>query len=226
MKRTTLFAVFLCVACPLLSAQKPPDPEVSARPLGPAVVWDPPPQVLSAIREKCGKGDPDGINGCFLLEMQSANASPQAVAFAKSFAGNGLAYVRAFRKVGLVDIAYIEYAFRANELDGVLLVNGDPSIIDVDSENFASQENFSKNPTYAALAKKYPHISIWPGGRYRTSEPLVNHLQSGGQSFAVDYILRDGCHACAQIGTVSLTFAFDEHGKFSSVQAGTTAPSP
>jgi hypothetical protein len=122
MKRITFFAVFLCVGCPLLLVQKPADPEVSVRPLGPAVVWDPPPQVLSAIREKCGKGDLDGINGCFVLGMQSANASPQAVAFAKSFAGNGLAYVRAFRNVGLVDIAYIEYAFRANELDGILLV--------------------------------------------------------------------------------------------------------
>lgn len=227
LKRIILFAAFLCVGYPLLLAQKPADSaQVSAQLLGPAVVWNPSAQILSAIREKCGNGDPDGINGCFLLEMQSANASPQAVAFAKSFAGNGLAYVRAFRKVGLVDIAYIEYAFRANELEGILLVNGDPSIIDVDSEKFASRENFSKNPTYAALAKKYPQISTWPGDRYHTSEPLVEHLESGRESFVVGYILRDGCHACAQIGTASLTFAFDEHGKFSGVQAGPTVPSP
>lgn len=227
MKRVILVAALLCVGPPLLLAQKPADsPQVSAQLVEPGAVWNPSPQILSAIREKCSKGDPDGINGCFLSEMRSAGASAQAVEFAKSLSGNGLAYVRAFRKVGLVDIAYIEYAFRANELDGVLLVNGEPSIIDVDSEKFASEENFSKNPTYAALAKKYPHISIWPGGRCHTSEPLVNHLQSGGQSFAVDYILRDGCHACAQIGTVSLTFAFDEHGKFSGVQAGPTVPSP
>jgi hypothetical protein len=226
MKRITLFAVFLCVGCPLLLVQKPADPEVSVRPLGPAVVWDPPSQVLSAIREKCGRGDPNGINGCFLLGMQSANASPQAVAFAKSFAGNGLAYVRAFRKIGFIGIAYIEYAFRANELDGILLVDGDPSIIDVDSEKFASQENFLRNPTFAALAKKYPYISIWPGDRYHTSEPLVKHLESGEESFVVGYTLRDGCHACAQIGTASMTFEFDEHGKFSGVQAEPIVPSP
>ncbi|MGB8524342.1 MAG: hypothetical protein WCD43_15360 [Candidatus Acidiferrales bacterium] len=62
--------------------------------------------------------------------------------------------------------------------------------------------------------------------RYDTSERLVKHLESGGESFAVGYTLRDGCHACAQIGTVTLTFAFDEHGKFSGVQAGTIVPSP
>jgi hypothetical protein len=227
MKRTMLFAAFLCVGLPLLLAQKPAHSvQVSARPLGPAAVWSPSPQVLSAIREKCDRGDPDGINGCFLLGMQSANASPQAVAFAKSFAGNGLAYVRAFRKVGFIDIAYIEYAFRANELDGILLVNGDPSIIDVDSGKFASQENFLRNPTFAALAKKYPYISIWPGDRYHTSEPLVKHLESGEESFVVGYTLRDGCHACAQIGTASMTFEFDEHGKFSGVQAEPIVPSP
>jgi hypothetical protein len=226
--RVIFFTALLCVGLPLRLAQKPADsPQVSVRPVGPAVVWDPPPQVLSAIREKCDRGDPDGINGCFLLGMRSAGASPQAIAFAESFVGDGLAYVRAFRKVGLVDIAYIEHAFRANELEGVLLVNGEPSIIDVDSEKFASQENFSKNPTYAALANKYPHISVWPGDRYHTSEPLVKYIESGGgESFVVGYILRDGCHACAQIGTVSLTFAFDEHGKFSGLQAGPTVPSP
>jgi hypothetical protein len=188
-------------------------------------VWNPSPQILSAIREKCGRGDPGGIDGCFLSEMQAAGASAQAVAFAKSLTGQGLAYVRAFRKVGVVDIAYIEYPFRANELDGVLLVNGEPAVIDVDSERFVAQENFSKNPTYSALAKTYPHISVWPGDRFHTDKPSTEH-ESGRQLFVVDYILRDGCHACAQIGKVSLTFAFDGEGKFSGVQTAATVPSP
>ncbi len=227
MKTTVLLSVFLCLGCLLLLAQKPADSaQVSAQPVGLAVVWNPSPQILSAIREKCGRGDPGGIDGCFLSEMQAAGASAQAVAFAKSLTRQGLAYVRAFRKVGVVDIAYIEYPFRANELDGVLLVNGEPAIIDVDGERFVAQENFSKNSTYSALAKTYPHISIWPGDRYHTGDPTAEHLKSGGQLFVVDYILRDGCHACAQIGTVSLTFAFDGQGRFSGVQTGAAAPSP
>jgi hypothetical protein len=227
MKRWIHFAVLLCVACSSLSSQKPADSaQVSVLPVEAVAVWSPSPQILSAIREKCGKGDPSGLNICFLSEMQSAGASPQAITFTKLFAGNGMAYVRAFRKAGVVDIAYIEYAFRANELNGVLLVNGDPSIIDVDSGEFASQENFSKNPAYTALARKYPHISVWPGDRYHTTKPTVSHLESGGQSFVVDYVLRDGCHACAQIGTASLSFTFDQHGRFNGVQAGPIVPSP
>jgi hypothetical protein len=207
-------------------AQKPADSaQVSGRPVNSAVVWNPSPQILSAIREKCGRGNPGGITGCFLSEMQSAGASPEALAFSKSFAENGVAFARAFRKVGPVDVAYIEYAFRANEFDGVLLVNGQPPIIDVDNEKFVSPENFSKDSAYAALAKKYPHISIWPGDRYHSNKPVVKHLESG-KAFVVDYLLRDGCHACAQVGTASLRFDFDKQGKFIGVQARPTVPSP
>jgi hypothetical protein len=135
-------------------------------------------------------------NGIF-VPRASISAAAQACG---ADADNGLFYARAFRKVGTVDIAYIQYRFGANELDGVLFVNGDPAIIDVDSEKFASQSNFSKDPTYAALAKKHPPISIW-------------------QLFVVEYILRDGCHACAQIGAASLNFTFDQQGRFTGVAA-------
>ena len=58
--------------------------------------------------------------------MKSAGASPEALEFTESLAASlGVVYLRAFRRVERVDIAYIEYGgFRANELEGVLLVNG------------------------------------------------------------------------------------------------------
>ena len=100
----------------------------------------------------------------------------------------------------------------------MLFVNGYPAIIDVDSEKFASPSNFSKDPTYAALVKKHPQISIWPSDRYRSNKPLVKDLGSGQQLFVVEYILRDGCHACAQIGAASLNFTFDQQGRFTGIQ--------
>ena len=168
MKRKPFITVFLCLVFLFLLPHKPAA-QISASSVTPEVACDPSPERSSAIREKCGKGDPGNLSGCFLTEMRAAGASQQAVAFAKANADNGLFYARAFRKVGTVDLAYIQYPFGANELDGVLFVNGDPAIIDVDSEKFASQSNFSKDPTYAALAKKHPQISIWPGDRYHAN---------------------------------------------------------
>jgi hypothetical protein len=220
MRRTIFITVFLCAVLLSPLPHKPAaSAQISAPSVTPKVVWNPSPEILAAIREKCGKGDPGNLNECFLAEMRAAGASQQALAFAKANVDNGLLYARAFRKSGPVDIAYIQYPFRANELDGVLFVNRDPTIINVDDEEFASQSNFSKDPTYAALAKKHPQISIWPGDRFHTKKPLVKDLGSGQQLFVVEYILRDGCHACAQIGTASLNFTFDKQGRFTGVQS-------
>ena len=222
MKPISRLLIFLCVACgAFFPGQSPVESaQVPIQRLGADAVWNPSPQVLSAIHQKCAKGDPADLNECFLAEMRVAGASSQAVGFAKSNSGKGLIFVRAFRKVSVVDIAYIEYPFRANEVDGVLLVNGDPATIDVDGQKFVARENFSKDPIYAALAKKYPNISIWPADRFHINKPLVKHSESGQLLFAVDYILRDGCHACAQIGTTSLIFTFDKDGRFNGIRAG------
>ena len=145
--------------------------------------------------------------------MKSTGASEEAMAFVKEFAANGLAYVRAFRDTGRVDIAYIEYLFRANDLDGVLLVNGTPPIIDVDDYKFLSQEDLRKNDDYDALLQKYPNVNVFPGDRYHTDWPKAI-LSSSGQKFEVSYLLLDGCHACAGIGTAILAFDFDSSGRF------------
>jgi hypothetical protein len=227
MKHAIPLNLLLCLVSPLSLAPKTAkQAPVSVPSVTQEIVWNPSRQILAAIREKCGKGDPDHVDECFLSEMRSTGASPQSVEFAKSRSTEGLAFIRAFRKVGPVDVAFIEYPFRANELDGVLLVNGEPPIIDVDSPKFLSPDNFSADSTYATSAKKYPDISIWPGDRYHANKPVAKRLESGGQSFVVEYILRDGCHACAQVGTVKLRFVFDKHGKFSGVESGPTFPRP
>jgi hypothetical protein len=227
MKRTILLVALFCLASGLLFTQAlASHPQVAGLPIDSLAVWNPSPHALSAIRGKCSGGPPAVINRCFISKMEKARASLQAIAFAKSFAATGLAYLRGFRKVGPVDIAYIEYAFRANELEGVLLVNGEPSIIDVDDQRFLAPESFSKNADYVALAKKYPQISVWPGDRFHMDKPSVQRLASGAPQFSVDYILRDGCHACAPIGTATLIFSFDLRGAFAGVQVQSVLARP
>src|ERR1700722_4082767 len=193
-------------------------------PLTESAVWNPSADVLAGIGTKCGGGDPTPIENCFLDEMKSAGASPEAVAFAKSLASSGVIYLRAFRKVARVDVAYIQYAFRANELEGVLLVNGDPSPIDVDDESQYPTAELQKYPPYAAIANKYPNVSIWPADRTNPQLPKLDATGWGSQSFQVNYILRDGCHACAQIGTATFAFPFDDHGKFQGARVSSVVP--
>ena len=218
MIRSAFLLVILCTATSLCVAQNAAKPSPTQHPTGPvtaAAVWNPAPDALAAIRQKCGEADPTHIERCFLNEMKADGASPEALAFSESVATSlGVVYLRAFRHVGRVDVAYIEYAFRANELEGVLLVNGNPSPIDVDDESFTPDAEMRKNAAYAALAEQYPKISVWPGDRFDSKLPEVTSTGWGFQTFLVQYKLRDGCHACAEVGTATLGFKFDTQGNF------------
>src|SRR5271154_3405503 len=218
MIRSGILLVMLCAATSLCVAQeavKPSPAHHVAGPVSAAAVWNPAPDALAAIRQKCGEADSTHIERCFLDEMKAAGASPEALAFAESLASSlGVVYLRAFRHVERVDIAYIEYAFRANELEGVLLLNGTPSPIDVDDDRFTPDAEMKKNAAYAALAEQYPRISVWPGDRFDGKLPSVTSTGWGVQTFLVQYTLRDGCHACAVVGTATLGFNFDTQGNF------------
>jgi len=218
MIRSEIRLVMLCAATSLCVAQEAAKPAPARHPassVSAAAVWNSSPDALAAIRQKCGEADPTHIERCFLNEMKAAGASPEALAFAEGQATSlGVVYLRAFRHVERVDVAYIEYAFRANELEGVLLVNGNPSPIDVDDESFTPDAEMRKNAAYAALAEQYPRISVWPADRFDSKLPTVTSTGWGFQTFLVQYKLRDGCHACAEVGTATLAFKFDTQGNF------------
>src|SRR5271163_1560097 len=153
MKRTLLIAALFCCITAAGFAAHAQSPSTSASPtpafrVDAKAVWNPSPSVLSDIRKVCSAGDPSQQKACFVDSMRSAGASAEAVEFVKEFASNGLAYVRAFRDTGRISIVYIEYLFRANEMDGVLLVNGTPPMIDVDDYKYLSQEDLRKNGDY------------------------------------------------------------------------------
>jgi len=225
MTRIGFVLTILFAASSWAVAQEPakPTPHPVTR-VSAAAVWNPPVDMLAAVRQKCGEADPTHMERCFLNEMKSAGASPEALAFAESLAASlGVVYLRAFRRLEKVDVAYIEYAFRANELEGVLLVNGNPSPIDVDDDRFTIDAEMRKNAAYAALAEQYPHISLWPGDRFDSKLPTMTSTGWGTQSFLVQYTLRDGCHACAVLGTATLAFNFDTQGNFQGARVSSVA---
>ena len=216
MVRTALSRVVLrvvCLVCLGLSSPSPSAPAAGGSDrVGPQAVWKPSPEVIAKLRAQCS-ADPAKIGECFLQFMQSAGASSEAVAFAKSLAEKGYGYLRAFRRTGRVDIAYVEYVFRANEMEGVFPVNGDPPMIDVDDGQYLSPQVQQKNTDYAALLRQYPLATVWPADRGGTNAPTVVS-STHGQQFDVEYRLRNGCHSCAQIGTELVAFPFDDSGRF------------
>jgi hypothetical protein len=196
----------------------PPPPAA----LGEDAVWTPPENFLARFHAACDALGGTRLSECFVAQMQKAGAPPAAVAFSRRVGGQG--YLRAFREAGRVDLALAEYPFRANENAVCLLVNGTPPAIDVDDLSGLDRQALEANPEYAALARSYPRITIFPGSRGAARGPAALRLSSGGQRFVVSYSLRDGCHACKIVGEAQLRFDFDVEGRFRGVEIQRVRP--
>ncbi|MCK8600813.1 protease inhibitor I42 family protein [Desulfoferrobacter suflitae] len=180
--------------------------------VGPASVWQPGAEAMDSIRGECADFTGQVFEECFIAAMATYGASVEAAAFARG-SGN-LAYVRNFQESGRVDIAYVEYPFRANENQGILLVNGFPQLIDVDNFNVLPRGELQKDPLYVHLVREFPNISVWPGDRSSDQDISAEALAGGGQRFILNYRLLDGCHACELLGQAKFAFRFDGLGNF------------
>lgn len=113
----------------------------SAEPAGPvtaAALWEPGMSVLQGIKQECSLIGGAAFRDCFVQGMEKAGASLPALAFTRRL-GDGV-FLRKFRRVGPIGIAYVYYPFRANENQSALLVNGTPALIDVDDQQLLATD--------------------------------------------------------------------------------------
>jgi len=133
----------------------------------------------------------------------------------------------AFKSIGPVDVAQVLYPLRANDNYGLLLVNGDPNIIDVDDLKKLDRAAMDQNAMFQSVKQKYPQADIWPGDRSGSAPwPRVDKLPDGGERFVVNYPLINGCHACQHVGLARFGWDFDAKGKFLRTVYIPTQPPP
>lgn len=180
--------------------------------IGPDAVWHPPASFRERVMEKCSSATVQDISGCFISVMKDSKASPEAVAFAGK-SGN-MAHLRGFRSAGTVDIAFVEYPFRANENYACALVNGDPAVIDVDDYAIVQKVDLKNDKTFTEIASTFPKAELWPGDRFGADCIVPEAAPGGMQRFLVTYRLLNGCHACEVLGLAKVSFDFDNKGKF------------
>ena len=216
-KHLALIVILLCAAA--ARAQNQTDQKFDA-----SALFQPGMSTMQMARETCTKVPGPQFGECFVQQMQAAGASPQAVAFMHAIHNDG--FLRDFKSTGRVDIAFVLYPFAANENQHCVLVNGTPNLIDVDDYELLPKDDLPKNPQYAALLKKYPNIAVFPGNRSGTKFISAKKLPDGGQRFLVPYVLVDGCHACARVGSLQLAFDFDSAGKFLGAKVTSVKPLP
>jgi hypothetical protein len=192
-------------------------PQRSLQTIGPEAIFKPSSRavemdVIQKI-QACGTvsaraGDPEHT-ACVVSIMQQAGASPAAMAFAEMLDGEG--YLDSFRKMGKVDLAGVIYPARANTNGEYLLVNGTPRVVHVDDPDNLKHIDLRKDPLYASLVRKFPNLTLWGNGDFKT----MQHREGGGQRFVFSLVLLNGCHACEVGGYADIAFDFDQAGSFS-----------
>ena len=214
-------------AAPQNGSSQSSESKPSSGQIGPSAVWKMPADFLTKAHDVCDKAaNPASFTECFINQMSAAGAPADAVSFTRMLyqQNDGLVGIMTdFKKYGPVDAAQVLYPLRANDNYALLLVNGDPKILDVDDLQKLDRSAMEQNATFQTVKRNYPQMELWPGDRSANPWPKVQPLPGGGTQFLVTYPLINGCHACEHVGFARFGWNFEANGKF----LGTTfIPSP
>ena|SRR5580704_4115429 len=184
--------------------------------IGASAVWQIPPRFLSAAHAACDKSS-RGNGECLIGQMAKAGAPTTAVSFTRELykqSRGEFGVMTGFQSQRPADFAWITYPLRANTNYGLLLVNGDPPIVNVEDLGLLDRKTMEQSVQFQDVKNQFPKVDLWPGDRDGKIWPNSQAGPGGGTQFVVGYPLLNGCHACEHAGSAIFTWNFDAHGKF------------
>jgi hypothetical protein len=205
------------VAVVLLAGSWTPQSQDSSVKVGASAVWQVPQQFISAAHSACDKSSGSHEGECFIDEMAKAGAPATAVSFSRKLykqSHGEFGILTGFHDEGPVAFAWINYPLRANTNYGLLLVNGQPPIVNVEDLKLLDRKTMEQSPQFQDLKSQFPKVDLWPGDRDGKIWPNSQTGPNGGVQFTVGYPLLNGCHACARAGFAIFNWNFDAQGKF------------
>jgi hypothetical protein len=225
---TTLYVVGCIIGSVTGALAVPPAAAGLPGKIGASSVWPLPDQFVANAHAACDKSAPSGFAECFIGQMSKSGAPADAVTFTRELykQSNGdVGIMTGFQPVGPVDFAWITYPLRANTNYGLLLVNGDPRIVNVENLKLLDRKTMEQSPQFGDTKNQFPKVDIWPGDRDGKTWPNSQTGPNGGIQFTVGYPLINGCHACEHAGTAIFTWNFTAQGKFTgTTYVGMTPP--
>jgi hypothetical protein len=186
--------------------------------IGEEAVWNASGDDLNEILKTCSGSGSSTYNDCF-IEQMGGYASSDAVAFSQLLAAQRpprAGYLAGMREAGLVDLGYVVYPGNPRPVQGWVLMNGIPALVNVDDLAILPRREIEKDPQFAILKKAHPQLGIAVANDQRSpdSSPQVEPLRDGGQRFIVLYSLQETCDNCVPLAKASFGFDFDAAGEF------------
>jgi hypothetical protein len=185
--------------------------------IGASAVWQMPPQFMKTAHGVCDHSSSSNYGECMIGQMAKAGAPPEAVSFTRELykeSHGEFGVMTGLQDEGPVAFAFITYPLRANTNYGLLLVNGQPPIVNVEDLKLLDIKTMKQGGQFQDLKGQFPNVDVWPGDRDGTTWPNSQAGPNGGIQFTVGYPLRNGCHACASAGSAIFNWNFDAKGKF------------
>jgi hypothetical protein len=221
--------LFVCVAARLVAQPQQQSTQHAPAKIDASSVWQIPPRFLPAAHTACDSSS--HIVDCIFDQMSKAGAPTAAVSFTRELykqSHSDFGIMTGFQDQSPVAFAWITYPLRANTNYGLLFVNGQPPIINVEDLKLLDRKTMVKSAQFQDLKNQFPQVDVWPGDRDGKTWPNSQPGPNGGTQFVVGYPLINGCHACARAGLAIFTWNFDAQGKFlgTSFQGMTPAPLP
>ena len=211
MHYTYQLLVFLSLSASLFAQSKVPPVKI-----GPSAVWQLPSQFMTTAHAACDQSSSSSSSECMITRMEKAGAPAEAVQFTRDLykeSDGEFGIITGFQDDGPVAFAWITYPLRASTNYGLLLVNGQPRIINVEDLKLLDVKNMKRSSQYQDLKRQFPHVDVWPGDRDGRIWPNAQTGPDGGIQFTVAYPLIDGCHACARAGSAISNWNFNANGK-------------
>jgi hypothetical protein len=180
-----------------------------------SAVWQVTQPFLASAHAACDKAP--HIDQCLIGQMAKAGAPAAAVNFTGELykqSHGEFGIMTGFQDEGPVAFAWITYPLRANTNYGLLLVNGQPRIVNVENLKLLDRKAMEKSFQFQDLKNQFPKVDLWPGDRDGKTWPNSQAGPNGGTQFVVGYPLLNGCHACARAGLAIFTWNFNAQGKF------------
>jgi hypothetical protein len=205
----------LLLAVAFLAALASAQSQAGVAKISSSAVWQVSAQFLAAAHAACDKSSAGAE--CMIELMAKAGAPADAVSFTRELykqSHGDFGVMTGFQNQAPVAFAWITYPLRANTNYGLLFVNGQPPIINVEDLQLLDTKTMERSFQFQDLKNQFPQANLWPGDRDGKTWPNSQAGPNGGTQFVVSYPLRNGCHACASAGSALFNWNFDAQGKF------------
>lgn len=210
MSKHLLARVLLCVVVTIRV-----NPQSLSR-LDASAVWKMPGGFVANAQAACGSSSAPQFGECVTREMLKAGASPSSMSFTRKLYNQNhgeVGFMTSFQKGLPVDIAWVTYSWRPDHQYGLLLLNGEPEIVNVEDVSLLDRKTMQQSFQYKDLLNQFAKVEIFPRDRDGTTWPESQPGPDGGTQFVMSYPLRNGCVTCANAGSAIFTWNFDKQGK-------------